>query len=176
MASLFSCPKILTLYLYLFRISGTKKVEEPSSRLSPPWLELSRITIKPFWIISTTGAPMLPQNRLISKWKSLEGYSGELEMLNFLVSTVQNLRLIWENTGFPLDPFSCWSQESNKIKRTLLKRSFYCLVEMTGLEPAASTSRTWRATNCATSRFRFARAKIIKVSIIITIFVKNFIV
>ncbi len=49
-------------------------------------------------------------------------------------------------------------------------------VEMTGLEPAASTSRTWRATNCATSRFRFARAKIIKVSIIITIFVKNFIV
>ncbi len=49
------------------------------------------------------------------------------------------------------------------------------LVEMTGLEPAASTSRTWRATNCATSRFRFARAKIIKVSIIITIFVKNFI-
>lgn len=29
-------------------------------------------------------------------------------------------------------------------------------VEMTGLEPAASTSRTWRATNCATSRFAVA--------------------
>ena len=49
------------------------------------------------------------------------------------------------------------------------------LVEMTGLEPAASTSRTWRATNCAKSRFRFAMAKKKKVTIIITIFVKNFI-
>ena len=27
------------------------------------------------------------------------------------------------------------------------------LVEMTGVEPAASTSRTWRATICATSRY-----------------------
>lgn len=31
---------------------------------------------------------------------------------------------------------------------------FFYFVEMTGLEPAASTSRTWRATNCATSRLR----------------------
>ena len=41
------------------------------------------ITIKLSWIISTTGVQMRRRNRLMPKWKSLEGYSGELEILNF---------------------------------------------------------------------------------------------
>ena len=38
-------------------------------------------------------------------------------------------------------------------KKGTLKGTFSALVEMTGVEPAASTSRTWRATICATSRY-----------------------
>ena len=41
------------------------------------------ITIKLSWIISTTGVQMRRRNLLMPKWKSLEGYSGELEILNF---------------------------------------------------------------------------------------------
>ena len=38
-------------------------------------------------------------------------------------------------------------------KKGTLKGTFSAVVEMTGVEPAASTSRTWRATICATSRY-----------------------
>ncbi len=39
-----------------------------------------------------------------------------------------------------------------KSKKKENKKESEYNVGMTGLEPAASTSRTWRATNCATSR------------------------
>lgn len=43
---------------------------------------------------------MRSRNRLMPKLKSLGGYSRELEILNFLVSTVQNLRLISKKHRF----------------------------------------------------------------------------
>ena len=58
------------------------------------------------------------------------------------------------------------SQERKSIDDKIVIRNIffivleYLKVEMTGLEPAASTSRTWRATNCATSRLPNAKLQI----------------
>ena len=61
------------------------------------------ITIKLSWIISTTGVQMRRRNRLMPKWKSLEGYSGELEILNFFCLDYAKFTHDMKNPGFTID-------------------------------------------------------------------------